>query len=426
MPFDDQKHTRRDVLRSGGAALGTGALTFSAGCSGLPPLGSAIRYGTVDVPAAGRPAYRDWIPAPSALPGSEGSDGNDPSENSEDVMVYAPPPADAPAWTRANIARTLIAVRADYVGVDIDDVDVAFATGFGDESGGAVLLGDVDQSVVRETVGQTPYEPAESDTHHALYTRSDGGRSVAVFENGLVFADGPHARETIDTVVAAGRGEVPRLHERDDDFAVLTDSAGLRRWAWLWPGGISHVTGGGIREDTVGWATSFAHESDAAYLVLTWVFPESYDLTAGKVKTALKAESRAGLPGASEATAVDVSVDGRVATIEMQAPPSEFASASETALVTPFVTWSASHDPAAERLTIRHEAGDPVRTDWLWIAGLSEDRQSVDTQGLGDHVEPGESLTVSTTAAQHDETVRLVYEHPDEDGSTTLFGHDLT
>jgi len=422
MAFDDHRVSRRDLLRSCGATLGTAATAAGAGCSGLPPLGTTIRYGSVDVPAADVPTYRDWLPANTALPGSDRED----DDAGEDVMVYAPPPSDAPAWTRVSIARSFVTFRADYVGVDIDDVDVAVATGFGDDTGGAVLLGEIDPTAVRETIARTPYEPDDTDADYDLYTRSDVGRSVGVLGRGLVFADGPRARETIRAVVAAGRGEVSRRHERDADFATLTDSAGLRRWAWLWPGGVGRATGGGIREDTVGWATGFDHHDESAYLVQTWVFPESYDLTAGKVKTALKAESRAGLPGARDASAVDVSVEGRVATIEMQAPPSAFAGSSETPFLTPFVTWSGSYDAAAERLTIRHEAGDPVRTDWLLIDGVGDGHQRIDEQGLGDRMEPGETLTISTAGAAADGVVQLVYEAPESDRSTALFTQDLS
>lgn len=430
MLFDGYHVSRRGLLRACGATVATTAAAAGAGCRGLPPLGTTIRYGSVDVPAAGEPSYRDWLPAPAALPGggddgAESGEDDDAGGHSEDVMVYAPPAADAPAWTRASVARTFVTFRADYVGVDVDDVDVAFATGFGDESSGAAaLLGGIDPTTVRAAIGQTPYEPAESDADYELYERTDMSRSVGVRRNGLVFADGPRARETIDTIVAASRGEVPRLHERDSDFETLTDSAGVRRWAWLWPGGVGSASGDDIREDTVGWATSFAHDEDAAYLVQTWVFPESYDLTAGKVKTALKAESRAGLPGARDATAVDVSVDGRVATIEMQAPSSEFAGATETPFLTPFVTWSGTYDAEAEQLTIHHDAGDPVRTDWLRIAGTAEGETAVDDRGLGDRLTAGESLTVSTSEVEQGSTVRLVYRAPESDRSATLFAYD--
>lgn len=430
MAFDDTSLSRRGLLRTCGAGLATAATVATAGCSGLPPLGTEIRYGSVDVPAAAEPTYRDWLPAPAALPAEgkrvDGGEDDDTDEASDDVMVYAPPPADAPTWTRASVARTFLTFRADYVGVDVDDVNVAFATGWGDDAGGvAVLLGEIDPAAVRETIDRTPYEPAETETNYAVYTRPDKNRSVGVLPTGLVFADGPRAREVIATVVAAGRGEAPRLHERDSDFAALTDSAGQHRWAWFWPDGVDSATGHDIREDTVGWATSFAHESDTAYLVQTWVFPESYDLTAGKVKTALKAESRAGLPGATDASAVDVSVDGRVATIEMQMGRSAFRSTTETVLVTPFATWRGSYDESADRLTIHHEAGDPVRTDWLRIAGAGNGQTAVDSQSVGDRMEPGESVTVSTAGAESGTTVRLVYEEPDGHKSTALFTYDL-
>lgn len=423
MSFDDDyRLSRRDLLGHTGATLATAATAAGAGCGGLPPLGSTIRYGSVEVPVADAPTFREWLPARSALPGSDGAEDG---EHGEDVMVYAPPSADAPAWSKAGVARTFAAVRADYVGVHIDDVDVALATGFGDEAGGAVLLGDVDPTTVQDAVGPTPYEPDATDADYDLYTRSDVGRSVAVHSDGLVFADGPRAREIISTVVAAGRGDVPRRHEHDDDFATLTDSTGLRRWGWVWPGGVGNAEGAHIRKDTVGWATGFDHEGERAYFVQTWVFPPEYDLTEGRVKTALRAESRAGLQSAVDAEAVDVSVDGRVATIEMQTTPSVLTDDDEAVFLTPFVTWSGRYDGTAEQLTIRHEAGDPVRADWLRIAVGDGDLQPVDGQELGDRMEPGETLTVATSDAEPGATVHLVYEAPDGDSSATLFSQEL-
>ena len=60
--------SRRTLLRRGGTALAAAVASASAGCSGLPPLGSEVTFGAVDAPEPGETNYRQWLPAPSALP----------------------------------------------------------------------------------------------------------------------------------------------------------------------------------------------------------------------------------------------------------------------------------------------------------------------------------------------------------------------
>jgi len=151
--FTDDRLSRRAALRAGVGALTAGVAALS-GCSGLPPLGSKVKYGTVPAPDARAPTYREWLPAPDAFPDSTDADGYD-------VHAYEPPPADAPAWARGNISRTLAATQSDYVGLHIDDVDIAVAIpNLGESNSAVVLAGDVDRGAVRETVAETSYEPA--------------------------------------------------------------------------------------------------------------------------------------------------------------------------------------------------------------------------------------------------------------------------
>jgi len=412
---DDHRASRRSVLRAGGAALATGLSALSAGCTGLPPLGTQVRYGAVEAPDPDPPTYRDWLPAPSVLP--DGGDSYQP-------WVHVPPPADAPSWARTSIGRSLVAYQTDYVGLDVDDA--AFALTYGDAT---VLRGPVDRETVREVIPDTPYEPAGTEAGYDVYARPDVERVVAVGPDAVVFGNGPTAREYVRATVDAGRGDVARYYERDADLAALTDSAGTRRWAWLWPAGVgTSSTKDDLRTDTVGWATAFDHDDSGAYYVQTWVFPPGYDPTVGAVKESHKAEQRVGRADPSAARAVDVTVEGRVAAVEMHLTWDAIEEvAGDHTLVAPHVTWRASVSPDADRLTIHHVAGDPVRTDWLWVegAGSETDGPVAATADVGDRLDPGEELVVATADAEPGATVRLVYRVPDGNASTTLFDYDL-
>lgn len=419
-PSDDHP-SRRRVLRASGAALASGLTTAIAGCSGLPPLGSQIRYGTVDVPAPDAPAYREWLPAPSAFRGV--------ADDSDDyaVLTYVPPADDTPAWTRSSISRGLLTYESDYVGVHVDDVDVGFRIDVpGSESGNvAALLGDVDPDAVPTAVADTSYEFQGSGDGYDVYTRQDLERSVAVLPEGLVFSSGPSAGERIRTVVDAGRGDVPRYHERDDNFESLTASAGQRRWAWLWPGGVDG-TNVGIREDTVGWGTSFDHGEDDAYVIETWLFPPEYDLTASKVRQSLREEHVTGGPGAMDASAVDVTVEGRLATVAMYMDPDVVQEKLDRETQpTPHTTWRATHEPEADRLTFHHEAGDPVPTESIHVRGGGLDVRAPATGDVGDRIGPGEELTVSTADTDPGSSVQLIYDPPSGNTSSALFTYDL-
>jgi hypothetical protein len=67
MALDDPIPTRRTLLHRGAGALATAVAAATAGCaSALPPLGSAQRFGRIDVPDADPPDYRRWLPTPAA------------------------------------------------------------------------------------------------------------------------------------------------------------------------------------------------------------------------------------------------------------------------------------------------------------------------------------------------------------------------
>ena len=413
--FTDGRPSRRDALRAGAATLAAGVAGL-AGCSGLPPLGSRVRYGTVPAPDARTPTYRQWLPEPDAFP--ESADADD----GYDVHSYEPPADDAPAWARGSVARSLVVYHSDYVGVHVDDVDVAIGISSIFETGSAaVLAGAVDPAVVRETAAATTYEAAGTENGFDVYTRSNRDRVLGVSTAGLVFGNGPNARDIVAIVTAAQRGDGQRYHESSADFDALSASAGQRRWTWLMPGTIrsgDQQATDTAYWDTVGRAFAFSHDDESAYSVRTWLFPEGYEPTGGEVTTALERRARA-----DEADAVEVSIDGRVATMELARPMAQFREESANTLVAPHVTWQTTYDPAAETVQFEHVVGDSVDTDRLVVA-LGEG-DPITEFGVGDSLDPGESLTVSTAGVESGTAVRLVYESADGNSTVTLARREL-
>lgn len=410
--FTDRGVSRRGALRVGGAAL-TAGLSGLAGCSGLPPLGSEVRYGSVDAPAASDPAYRQWLPAPSAF-------GR--ADDDYHVAVYVPERARDPP-VAASIARSVIAHVADYVGLHLDDTDLAFV---GDSV--AVLLGDVDRDAVNATLADTRYEPDGSAAGYDLYVRSDTQRLVGVRDGQILSASGSGAREAFRAVVDARRGDGPRYVDADADFDALVRGSGLRQWGLLHPGSTGNLAGHGepsdgtaAGADPVGWATGFDEDERGLYFVETSVFPEGADVTERDVRRRLAERNRA-----IESSAVDVSVDGRVATVEMHLTREHYRNRfGDDPLVAPHVTWGVTHEADAERLTFHHEAGDPVPTDELVVRGIG-DEPKTSFEDVGERVEPGEDVTVSTAAAGPGDTARLVLESGDGSASMTQVSYDLS
>lgn len=410
--FTDDRRSRRALLRAGTAAL-TAGLTALSGCSGLPPLGSKVRYGTVPVPGARAPGYREWLPAPDALPGAAAAD--------YDVLAYEPPPDDAPAWTRGSVQRTLVVSQSDYVGVYVDDVDVAIGISGVFESGSAVVLaGDVDVAAVRETIAATSYEADGATGGYDVYARPEADRTLGVSTDGLVFGNGPNARDIVASIATTRGGDSRRYHEASAEFEALSDEVGSRRWTWLMPGtkrsGDRRAADTGFR-NTVGRAVAFSHDDDTAYSVRTWLFPEGEAPTAGEVKTAFERQ-----PRADEADAVEVTVDGRVATTKLSRPVAKYREVTPT-LVAPYVAWRTEYDAAADTLCFHHEVGDTVETDRLLVRADGID--DVTDFDVGSTVESGEAVTVSTADVESGTPVRLVYESPNGDATAALADREL-
>jgi hypothetical protein len=174
---DADGHSRRELLTAGGAALATAASATLAGCTAtMPPLGQEIRYGRVDVPAAGDPVYRRWVP-----PIDTESDRRHPLW--EDLMYTTPRRTGSEAVDRAHVGRGFLKSSMDYVGIGYDNYDRVlgnFVT--------IVAEVDVDRGTVEGTLLDSGYEAQGAYEGYDLYGRSDLPRTVAVGDEAIVFS----------------------------------------------------------------------------------------------------------------------------------------------------------------------------------------------------------------------------------------------
>lgn len=153
--------TRREVLRSGTGLLAAGIATLSAGCTGaLPPLGSRQQFGRVDVPAADPPAYRRWLPAPSAVGAGE--------RPQYPFLFRRPGALDYPAPVRFTTPRKRFLAELDHFGVGYANYDRLLRTEFG-----TVLVGGFEPAIVVDTLTSSGYTPDGTYKGHDRFVRSD-------------------------------------------------------------------------------------------------------------------------------------------------------------------------------------------------------------------------------------------------------------
>ncbi|WP_380680145.1 hypothetical protein [Salinigranum sp. GCM10025319] len=367
--------TRRDVLRTGTAAVAT-ALT--AGCtSALPPLGTRQRFGRVNVPPADDPTYRRWLPAPAALDGVDGSQYR--------VLLRRPTALDYPAPVRFTTPRKQLLAELDYVGVGYPNYDRLLRTPFG-----TVLEGGFEPATVAAALTESGYRRDGTYAGHDVFVRSDGPRRAVLTEGALVWSSRRvHARPNVAALVDAHEGRVPRFHEVDDAFERVTDAIGESRM-------VEYIPPQGERT----WASAegFRFDGRVAYHVRTFLYPEGET----PPEDELRRRSKTGTVLTREVENTDFRVDGRLVTVEGRIPPDAGVQPSEVdPPYPPQVTWGYGRDRVAETVTLRHEAGERVPTDALGLAFTVDatDGQLVDSKARPlatdlDRLGPGNAVTV--------------------------------
>jgi hypothetical protein len=328
------ERTRRDVLRSGAGALAAGVATLTAGCaSGLPPLGTERRFGRVDAPPADPPSYRRWLPAPSAVDGERAH---------YPVLVRRPTALAYPAPVRFTTPRKRLLADLDHFGVGYAGFDRLVHTEFG-----TVLEGGFEASAVADALVASGYRREGETRGHDAFARDDVARRAVVTDRAVVWSsERVHASPDVAALLDAGEGRVRRYHDASEAVERLGDVIGESRMVEVVPPSAERP-----------WTKceGFRFDGNTAYHVVAFLYPEGETVPEDR----LRRRSKRGTVLTREVENSEVSVDGRLVTIEGSVPPSEGVQPS--AIDPPYppqVTWGVERE--AGRVTLRHEAGTPT------------------------------------------------------------------
>lgn len=364
---------RRAFLTGCGATMLGGV---GSGClSGLPPLGSPVSFGRVDVPSAEPPRYRRWVPAASAL--QPYTDENIGSDGSIDYTTPGNMGADA-VGVDFNLPRYAHVIGSDYGGIEYEAFDRAVET-----DAAFVGEGDVDRDAVADTLERTNYERSGSVHGYDLYVRGDNPRALAVGDGAIVNAEAStveNARGRVEVTVGAAAGSVQRYHETETAYAVFTDRIGSRPWTDI----------GTPRKEATGYevgGTSYTFDENAIYYLYEELYPSgdaapSEDDIREQMRDATRAQ---------QSEQVEVSVDDQFVAIRIRIPRSE-VDPDDAMTPLPYTTWGYDVDADEPSVTFRHEAGDTIQTDRLSVESPGGELSS--PFGDRETVGPGDSVTV--------------------------------
>jgi hypothetical protein len=334
--------TRRRLLSSSAAAL-AGSLS-TAGClSALPPLGEEQRYGRLGVPSAGPPAYRKWLPAPSAVESSD-------EAYHFTAMASTEPRPEAPE--KFVFGRARLKASLDHFGIGFENYDRLVSGAFG-----TAIEASFDREDVVQTIASSGYERTDTYRGFTRLARSDVPRRVAVGDEALVWTSAyHHEAPNLTALVDTATGNRPRYHDTDEGFARLTTAAGGNPYLGV-NTAIHDPTGRPVMM-----ADAIRFDDDTAYQVVQYYYHDPDRVpSAGALERALTEEDYRFLDGAD---AFDVDVDGRLATVETQVPLTS-AQTVPAEYKLPQVTWGVDTDDAG-RVTFRHDGGESVPADRLF------------------------------------------------------------
>ena len=383
--------TRRTFLKRSSAALLTVGTVATSGCTeSLPPLGSRVRYGRVDVPdTATDPVYRRWLPAASALP----TDDLDPGYVNYVMPGYL---GQTVVGTTNKDPHFFQKPYLDYFGIGYDNYDRVIGLHRTTKST-YVLEGDIDPDTVSNTLVESGFSSAGTYAGYDLFDRADGPRTTAVSQSAIVWAHHEQSTAIVKAVIDAERGAVDRHHETDEAFARATDAVGASPWTLI--GGISIDPTG----DALVRSMSYTANQNAVYYTYHSLYPTGTSVSEQSFQDALNKHRRA-----TNGRAVDVQINDQMATVEMRLPPSAIQTDYADATV-PQITWGVVRDD--EGLTIRHEAGETTPADTLTFYVESGGEESVAETQFSDAVEqiqPGDSITIDDPSTA--EATRIVGE----------------
>ena len=329
--------TRRALLRQGAGAFTAGLTTLVAGCtSAVPPLGSAQRFGRVDVPPAAEPAYRRWLPAPAAV-------GLDDAHYA--FLLRRPTELDYPAPVRFTTPRKRLLAELDSFGVAYANYDRLLRTPFG------TVLEGVDPATAEATLTESGYRRDGTYEDGDVFVRSDVRRRAVVTDGALVWASHRvHDRPNVEALVDAHDGRRPRYHEESGTFGQVTDAVGESRMVEYVP-----------PNDERTWASceGFRFDGAVAYHVRTFRYPDGET----PPEAELRRRSKTGTVLTREVENTDFRVDGRLVTVEGRIPPEAGVQPADVdPPYPPQVTWGYDRDSESGTVRLRHEAGESVPT----------------------------------------------------------------
>ncbi|WP_435362129.1 hypothetical protein [Haloarchaeobius sp. DFWS5] len=420
---------RRSLLKTGVVGLAAAVPTSLAGClngeSFENALGSGSSSSAVSVPETGAPTYRDWLPAPGELPAT--GDGAIPSHYDFSHLSFERLRARESQLPGSGDGlgvgvRGLFARAARFfLGLSFRDIDTVTKVGMQN----TILTGSLDYEAVRVRLTSSGFEAAGSHGGFQLYTHQMG---VAALSEGVILTSTEPttatARESLETIIDAKRGDVPRYHEGSEDCRALTDALGSPTLSWVWTSDPVTDTGGMSSEyvGSIGHATGLYHGSDAAYQshVVGFRADDDDENRAAAAATIRDDQSRQGQYEDNTVTTDGrfVRLDGRVAYDDY----AEFAGTA-TAELQPVTTWWFDFDGVGSGgVTVHHEAGETIRADQLTVLvdGTPANEQFVDS---AETVEPGDTLELS---GEVDGRVRIVWESSDRASSGVLAAYDPT
>ncbi|WP_202935094.1 hypothetical protein, partial [Halorussus amylolyticus] len=225
----------------------------------------------VTIPESGDPSYRRWLPAPSAM-------------DSFDSDHYRSRYLDLAAL-RKHSDRTISTFHRERVGAHLEFLGVGdSAEGMVSLSGvgsteAYVVFGSYETDAVFESVRESDFSETGTDGEYRFLHRNDPSRTVAVGEDGVVYARDTDSESFVKAILDAERGDELRYHETDEAFASMTDVMGAPAVATAettdptsrpnpetlrFEGSVGHATGRSLADGTeyVRHAIRFADAAD--------------------------------------------------------------------------------------------------------------------------------------------------------------------
>lgn len=220
--------SRRKLLRTSIGLSAIGISSSLAGClQGETPLSSAEAVSTPELEAA---TYRQWLPSVDAVEAVGGYAARYTSVAGLRASTNLVETNDLTEWL---VGQRLdrIEKRWDDFGLapaDIEDVvEIDGTADYASPSPRAyVVRGSYDPDEVGTTLTEGGFGRSETHRGFRVYRRSSPPRATGVRDDTIVHVRATKPRTFFEGIVDAKHGDVPRRHEIDENFAVMTEKIG--------------------------------------------------------------------------------------------------------------------------------------------------------------------------------------------------------